>query len=129
VDTGEAARRWAEGWARAWAAHDADAVAALYASEAMFLSHPFREPQAPRDYAAWAFADEDELIESRWGEPRAAGNRAAVEWWAVVRTGERVETIAGVSMLRFREDGLVTEQRDYWAIQEGRREPRPGWGR
>ena len=129
MDTGEAARHWADGWARAWAAHDPDAVAALYASDAMFLSHPFREPQSPLEYAAWAFADEDELIESHWGEPRAAGDFAAVEWWAIVRTGERVETIAGVSILRFREDGLVAEQRDYWAMQEGRHEPGPGWGR
>ncbi len=127
MDGEQAARRWADGWASAWAAHDPDAVAALYADDAVFFSHPFREPQRPREYAVWAFADEDELIESRWSEPIAVGNRAAVEWWAIVRTGERIETIAGVSVMRFREDGLVTEQRDYWAMQEGRREPGRGW--
>ena len=52
-----------------------------------------------------------------------------VEYWAVVRTGERFETIAGVALLTFGDDGLVTEQRDYWAMQEGRCEPGPGWGR
>ena len=47
-----------DGWSRAWPARDADAVAALYADDAVFVSHPFREPRSPREYAAWGFADQ-----------------------------------------------------------------------
>jgi ketosteroid isomerase-like protein len=39
----EAARRWIDGWTRGWRGHDAEAIAALYSPEAVFLSHPFRE--------------------------------------------------------------------------------------
>jgi ketosteroid isomerase-like protein len=122
IDAAAAARAWAEGWSRAWPAADADAVAALYAEDAVFYSHPFRNQQPPGDYAAWAFADQA-AAECRFGEPIAAGDRAAVDWWAVItlRDGS-VETIAGTSLLRFRADGRVIEQRDAWASEPGRRE-------
>jgi len=32
---------------------DVEAVAALYAAEALFYSHPFRARQEPRDYVTW----------------------------------------------------------------------------
>ena len=125
MDTVAAARAWVEGWSRAWPAGDADAVDALYAERARFRSHPFREPQPPGDYAAWAFADEDEqLVDLSFGEPIVSGDRAAVEWWAVVRRRSGGEaTLAGCSAIRFRADGLVVDQRDYWAIAEDRYPP------
>ena len=57
-------------------------------------------------------------------------DRAAVEWWAtlVLADGEE-QTIAGCSVLRFDDEGLVVESRDYWHTEPGRREPPPGWGR
>jgi hypothetical protein len=51
-------------------------------------------------------------------------DRAAVEWWTVTREGT---TIAGVSLLRFGDDGLVVDERDYWAEDASRRDPYPGW--
>jgi hypothetical protein len=53
--------------------------------------------------------------------PLARGARAAVDWWGVVTsTDGSVETLAGTSLLRFDAAGLVVEQRDVWAAQEGR---------
>jgi ketosteroid isomerase-like protein len=124
VETEAAARRWIEGWSRAWPAADADAVADLYADDAVFRSQPFRELQAPRAYAEWAFAEQDEA-ECWFGEPIISGDRAIVEYWAVVRFRGADETIAGIAVIRFRSDGLVAEQHDYWNAQEGRVEPRP----
>jgi ketosteroid isomerase-like protein len=108
-----------DGWSRAWPARDADAVAALYADDAVFVSHPFREPRSPREYAAWAFADQAD-VDFRYGEPVVDGDRAAVAYWAVITTtsGE-AETIAGVSLLRFGEDGRVVEHRDVWGSERG----------
>jgi len=115
----EAARAWVEGWSRAWPARDADAIAALYAKDALFYSHPFRAPRPPGDYAAWAFADQAEVV-FRFGEPLVAGDRAAVDWWALITARDgSVETIAGISLLRFSADGLVVEQRDTWAGEHG----------
>ncbi|MGE5692142.1 MAG: nuclear transport factor 2 family protein [Pseudomonadota bacterium] len=126
----EAAGRWAREWERAWREHDAERVGALYADGASFRTGPFREPQEPAAYAAWAFASEEPGGDIRFGEPVVAGDdRAAVEWWAVVREpGGSETTIAGVSLLRFDDDGLVVEERGYWTEDVGRREPHEGWG-
>ena len=51
-----------------------------------------------------------------------SGDRAAVEYWATMRVGGEEQTLAGTTLLRFDDDGLVVEHRDYWAMAEGRRE-------
>jgi ketosteroid isomerase-like protein len=127
VETEAAARAWIEGWSHAWPAADADAVAALYAQDAKFRSQPFRAMQDPRAYAEWAFSEQDDA-ECWFGEPIVAGDRAVVEYWAVVRFQGKCETIAGVALIRFGRDGLVAEQHDYWNAHEGRVEPPDGWG-
>ena len=128
----EAARRWVETWARAWPVHDADAIEALYADDAIFVSQPFREPHAGsggvRAYAEWAFGSED-AAECRFGQPRVSDDGAAIEYWAWINEGGVEQTLAGVSLVRFDDDGKVAEQRDYWAVELGRRAPPPGWGR
>lgn len=132
MDALEAARRYVEGWSRAWPAGDAEAVAALYAEDAVYLSHPFREAHRGTAgvlaYARTSF-EEEELVDVRFGEPVASGNRASVEYWALLRAGRDELTLAGNVMLRFAPDGRVEEQRDYWAIQDGRRPSPRGWGR
>jgi hypothetical protein len=126
METATAARRWADTWAHAWPAADVAAIAALYAPEAVFYSHPFREPQGPEQYVEWAFADQ-KAAACRFGRPLVAGDRAAVDWWGVVTSRDgSVETLAGTSLLRFDAAGLVLEQRDVWAGEPGRREL-PDW--
>jgi ketosteroid isomerase-like protein len=131
TDAAEAARRWVDGWSRAWPAGDADAVAELYTEDAVYSSHPFREPYrgaaGAREYAAQAFVDE-ELVEVRFGDPVASGHRAAVEYWAVLRTGGKDVTLVGTTVLRFAPDGRVEDHREYWAIEDGARRPPDGWG-
>ena len=66
----------------------------------------------------------------RFGEPVEEGDRAAVEWRAVfVLPGGEEQTIAGCSVLRFDDQGLVAEARDYWHVEPGRRPPHDTWGR
>jgi hypothetical protein len=126
VDAAEAARAWVNAWQRAWPPGDPEPLHAVYADGAIFYSHPFRDRQPPLEYAAWAFG-EQASAECRFGDPLAAGDRAAVDWWAVMSGADGSEqTIAGTSLLRFDQDGLVVEQRDVWAEQPGRREL-PDW--
>jgi hypothetical protein len=83
---------------------------------------------SPACAATWArtFAAESEL-ECWFGEPVAAGDRAAVEWWGTwVERGERL-TLAGATLLRFGDDGKVVDQRDYWNEVERREPPYAGW--
>ena len=121
MDSEAAARAWVAGWTAGWENADADAIGVLYAEDAVFRSHPFREPErSAHDYALRAFAGE-ELVECRFGEPIVGGDRAAVEYWAVLSADGEDETLAGIAILRFGEDGRVVEQRDYWSMEPGRR--------
>jgi ketosteroid isomerase-like protein len=102
------------------------AIAALYAEDAVFYSHPFRERQGPAEYVTWAFEDQA-AAECRFGEPVVDGRRAAVDWWAVITaTDGSVQSLAGTSLLRFDADGRVVEQRDAWAELDGRH-ALPNW--
>ena len=80
-----------------------------------------------RRYLSVNFAIEDE-IECWFGEPVVGGHRAAVEWWATwVEGGERL-TLAGTTLLRFGDDGLVVDHRDYWNEIDRREPPYERWG-
>ena len=115
MDTREAAERWRRTWARGWHGHDAGPILALYAPSATQRSHPFRETVAPADYIVPTL-EAEESAECRFGEPIVDGDRAAVEWSAETRLKDGgAEKLAGVSLLRFDADGLVVEQRDFWA--------------
>lgn len=125
MDAAAAVRVWIDGWSRAWPAGDAELLEPVYAEGAVFRSHPFREPQAPADYARWAFADEDErLVELRFGEAVLGASNAAIEYWALLRRRDGSDaTLAGIALIWFGEDGRVVEQRDYWELAEGRHPP------
>jgi ketosteroid isomerase-like protein len=132
VDAEAAAHAWIDRWSRGWSAADPDAIAEAYADGAVFRSHPFRDPhldrEGVREYARWAF-DDEETVEFRFGEPVAGRDRAAVEYWAILRSDGEERTLLGIALLRFGGDGLVVSQRDYWSVEAGRREPPAGWGR
>jgi hypothetical protein len=115
MNTRQAAERWRETWERCWRNDAATEIVALYAEGAYFQSHPFRDPQAPRDYIEPTLAAE-ESAECEFGEPIVDGDRAVVEWSAETNLKNgNTEKLAGVSLLLFDADGLVTEQRDFWA--------------
>jgi hypothetical protein len=123
VTTHEAVQRWVDAWISGWRALDPEPIVAVYADDCFYLSHPFRQPQTPRSFIVSAFAEE-ELAEPWFGEPLVDGDRAAVEWRAYVRENGRDVTLAGTSLLRFDADGLCVEQRDAWAVEDGRVERR-----
>ena len=132
MDAHEAARRWADTWKSAWEAKDTELIVALYGVDVVFSTQPFRTPHlrraGVREYVSQAFAEEDEP--RVWvGDPVVDGNRAAIEWWAAVTENGVETTLAGTSVLRFDDDGLVVEQRDTWNQADGRREPPDSWGR
>lgn len=124
-----AARHWAEAYERAWRGGDGDAAAALYAEDCVFHSHPFRELENAREYQR-RVVPEAEAPEVWFGEPFEDGDRAAVEYWALlVEPDGKESTIAGCHLMRFGEDGLVVEARDYWHLEPGHRSPPSTWGR
>jgi steroid delta-isomerase len=130
VDVEAAARRWKETWERGWRDRDVDAIASLYADDALYRGLAFREPDrglaGVRRYLEENFGVEEE-VECWFGEPVAADDRAAVEWWATwIEEGRRL-TLAGATVLRFDADGQVVDHRDYWNQVERREPPFAGW--
>jgi hypothetical protein len=90
-------------WERGWREHDAAAIAALYAQDAFWQQHPFRQPEP--GYLARVFAAE-ESAQCQFGAPIVDGDQAAVPWSAQTRlTDGGTEDLAGVSLLRFNPDG------------------------
>jgi ketosteroid isomerase-like protein len=128
----EHARRWAEGYERAWRAGDPEAAAALYAPDTRYRSEPFRDPHPGREgvlaYTRRAYATEADQ-DPHFGTPFAAGASAAVEWWATMLEEDHPATIVGTSFLTFTADGSVATARDYWSLEPGTHHPFDGWGR
>jgi hypothetical protein len=130
LDAEAAARRWRDTWERAWPAKDSEAIFALYADGVEYRALVHRGPElglaGVRGYLQREFGVENE-IECRFGEPVVGGDRAAVEWWASwVEDGKEL-TMAGATFLRFDDDGLVVDHRDYWNEVPGRESPFSGW--
>ena len=130
MDAEAAARRWRDTWERAWPAKDVDAIVALYSDEVPYRALVFREPDlglaGVRRYLEEKFGvEEDE--ESRFGDPVVDGDRAAVEWWASWREEGKDLTLAGATFLRFDDDALVVDHRDYWNEVPRREPPFEGW--
>ena len=117
----DAAGKWVEAWELGWRTHDVEPIAARYAEAAVFRSHPFHEPEDPRAYVERVLAEEEAEPEVWFGEPIVSGDRAAVEYWAILRVEGKEQTLAGTTLLRFDAEGLVVEHRDYWALEAGRR--------
>jgi hypothetical protein len=123
------AAEWAKAFERGWRAGDGEVCARLYAEDCIFRSHPFRELEGAREYMR-RVVPEAEAPEVWFGEPTEHGDRAAVEYWALlVEPGGTESTIAGCHVMRFGVDGLVAEARDYWHLEPGHRRPTAEWGR
>lgn len=125
-----AAKRWAETWRAGWERLDTEAIVALYSPDVVFSSEPFREPyrgrEGVRTYVSAAF-DVEEDVRVHMASPIVDSDRAVVSWWASLREEGVDATLAGTSVLRFDQDGLVVEQWDAWNMAGERREPPGGW--
>lgn len=98
---------------------------------AVYRSPAFREPYlglaGMRRYLSENLPAE-ENIECWFGEPVVCGDRAAVEWWGCWSEQGQELTFAGVTVLRFDDQGLVADHRDYDNHVERREQPYGSWG-
>jgi hypothetical protein len=127
VDAEAAARRWADTLHTAWPTGDIDSFIALYADEADYRT-PLEKPERAIDHMCGSLAIGEPGPDVWVGEPLVSGDRAAVEWWAVIVIDGDEHSFAATSWLRFDDDGLVVEEHDYWRTAPGRIEPWEGWG-
>ena len=130
MDTETAARRWTDTWSRAWPQRDVDAIVSLYARTAVYRSPAFRQPYSGLDGVRRYLGENlpvEEDIQCWFGAPIVSGDRAAVEWWGCWLEHGQDLTFAGVSVLRFDDQGYVVDHRDYDNNVERREAPYAGW--
>jgi hypothetical protein len=121
-------QRWADAYAEAWRAGDAEAAANLFTEDCVFRSHPFRELEDARVYTRRVFGSERER-DVWFGTALGSGSRGAVEYWAAMVEDDQDVTLAGCCVIELDSDGRCRTLRDYWAMQPGRSGPPAGWGR
>ena len=130
MNTCDAALRWKETWEAAWQRYDDEAIVQMYSPACLYRALAFREPErgvaGVRAYLQREFGVE-EGVTCRFGDPVCGDGRASVQWWASWTEAGRELTMAGVTVLRFDDDGLVVDHRDYWNEVPGKVEPFAGW--
>ncbi len=114
----ETYRRLIDDFGRAWERGDADAIAALFAPDAVFLDTPFSDKAVGRDAirAYWKETPGNQAeVSFRSGEIYVAGPWFSTEFRCTFRrrrTGEWVDA-RGAIFCETR-DGEITEMRMYW---------------
>ena len=130
TDVRAAARNWGRVWRAAWEALDVEAVLTLYAPNVEYWTEPFREPYrglaGAREYVTQAFGSEH-TVTAWFGEPVVDGDRAVVPWYATQIEDDAPVTLAGMSFLRFNNEGLVVEEWDTWNSAVGMQLRPPTW--
>jgi uncharacterized protein (TIGR02246 family) len=130
---------WIERYGRAWRDKDVDGVAELFTADATYAAHPTEEPHRGRAgiRAYWRQVTATQSdVDLRFGQAVMDGDRVAVEWWAVMNDPEwgpsredPAVTLPGCLILRFTDEGLCAELREYWNVEFGRQVSAPaGWG-
>lgn len=122
---------WAEAYRIAWETADSEAAAALFTEDASYRSNIYEEPHRERSGVAeyWTgVTSEPSDVTVRMGEPIIDGERVDVEFWTTMSVENEPITLAGCLLLRFTEDGLCADLREYWNIVDRTHQPPPGWG-
>lgn len=111
---------WLEGFADAWRAGDADAVADLFAPSALYHDGPFTEPlegvDAIRDYWAQGVRHSRRDVEFEF-EALAVGKRGGIAHWRAEFTSEPAEhrvQLDGILVASIDKECRCTEFREWW---------------
>jgi hypothetical protein len=123
--------QWLAAYRSAWIQRDADAAAALFATDATYGEQPYQDAFVGREgvRSYWARVTATQAnVEMRYGTPITVGNRTAVEWWTTLENGGVPVTLAGAFVLTFDDGGLCRTLREYWQFAEGTKKPPLGWG-
>lgn len=124
-------REWAEAYRLAWETTDSKAAASLFSEEASYRSNIYEEPHLRRSGVAdyWTEVTSNQSdVTVRMGEPIVDGDRADVEFWTTMVVEGAPVTLAGCVLLRFDENGLCADLREYWNFIDGTHQPPTGWG-
>jgi hypothetical protein len=119
---------WIDAYVLAWAANDAKAIGDLFADDARYYTHPFRDPWVGRDQIVRGWMDDPDAPGS-WSADY--GPVAVYEKTGVVRgkttyfnkDGSTRTEYANIYVIEFDDDGRATEFTEFF--MEANPPPRP----
>jgi ketosteroid isomerase-like protein len=100
---------WIDRYAAAWRSNDAQSVGDLFAENAVYYTHPFRDPWRGRDEIVrnWTSEpDAPDAWEARYEALAVNGDIGVVNGWTKYREGDEY---ANAYVIRFAPDGRATE--------------------
>ena len=111
-----------EAYTLAHSAGDVDAVAALFAPDAVVADPvdkpPFEGRDAIRDFFAGTHQMADSMELKVTGPIRAVDKFAAAPLQAVTKVGDSRFAVDIIDVFTFGEDGLITDMRAYWTASD-----------
>lgn len=113
---------WLSRYEHAWESRDPEAASRIFTEDALYYETPYAEPfrgrQGIADY--WAGVTADQRDVDFTSEVIAVADDVSVAHWnaklTMASTGERAE-LDGIFLLRFGEDGLVSELKEWWVVR------------
>lgn len=119
----EEVQAWIDGYVRAWESGDAGEIGSLFAEDAQYYTHPFREPWSGRDEITKQWADHPDEPDSWKADYRAI---AATGDTGVVRgrtqylgkDGSVQSEYANVYVIRFDAEGRATEFTEFFMASD-----------
>lgn len=116
-------KSWLERYGRAWETQDPDAAAALFSPEASYYETPFDAPARGRDgvHAYWTQATRNQIdISFAYEVVSAALHRGIARWQArfTRRSSGAKVRLDGIFLLKFDDEGLCRELREWWHRSE-----------
>lgn len=131
MPTEEEVSRWSEAYRIAWEEANSEAAASLFTEDSSYRNDIYEDPNEGRtgvsEYWTGVTSVQSD-VSVRMGTPFVDGDRAAVEFWTTMRIEGNPVTLAGCLLLRFSDDGLCSDLREYWNFVDGTHEPPVGWG-
>lgn len=119
----EALRKWVEAYGRAWVERDPEAAGALFSETAEYHESPFEEPFRGREGIEryWREATSTQRDVEFSFEILSSGSQSGIAHWSAgftrIASGARLK-LDGILVLTFGQDGLCTELREWWHIEE-----------
>ncbi len=113
---------WLDAYGRAWEQRDADAVAAIFSTDALYYETPYSDPFRGREGVAayWTRVTLDQRDIGFSSDPVGMIGATGVARWSArftaVSSGAEVE-LNGVFLLQFDDDGLCTCLREWWHLK------------
>ena len=100
---------WIDRYVEAWRSNDARAIGELFAENAVYYTHPFRDPWRGRDEIVrnWsAEPDAPDTWEARYEALAVTGHIGVVSGWTKYKDGDEY---ANAYVIRFDDGGRATE--------------------